>query len=183
MSAPAHPRLTLAEWVVLCLVCEAPSHGFALVRMLADDGELGQVWRVPKPVIYRALQRLETEKLLVTVDIQPSHEGPDRTLVDATRAGRKAAKAWLARPASHTRDIRSELLIKLALLDRADEDPGPLLEAQREQLVPVSDALHQRLISATGFERTMILWRSETVAATLRFLDAMRGRTASAQGR
>lgn len=44
-----YARLSLAEWVVLCLVCEAPSHGFALVRMLADDGELGQVLRVPKP--------------------------------------------------------------------------------------------------------------------------------------
>ena len=183
MPALALPRLSLAEWVVLCLVCEAPSHGFALVRVLAVDGELGQVWRVPKPVIYRALQRLEMESLVVTVDIQPSHAGPDRTLVEATSAGRKAARAWLARPASHNRDIRSELLIKLALLDRAGEDPGLLLAAQREQLLPVSEALHQRLASATGFERTIVLWRSETVAATLRFLDALSDRTANAQGR
>lgn len=30
MAASAQPRLSLAEWLVLCLVVEAPSHGFAL---------------------------------------------------------------------------------------------------------------------------------------------------------
>jgi hypothetical protein len=45
---------------------------------------------------------------------------------------------WLTRPVEHTRDVRSELLVKLALLDRAGKDPQPLLAAQREQLVPVA---------------------------------------------
>ena len=27
MSGPSHPRLSLAEWLVLCLISEAPSHG------------------------------------------------------------------------------------------------------------------------------------------------------------
>jgi DNA-binding PadR family transcriptional regulator len=174
MGAANLPRLSLAEWLVLCLLCEAPSHGFALTRVLAGEGELGQVWRVPKPVIYRALQRLESTGLAATVEVQPSTEGPARSLVDATRAGRKASAAWLASPVSHNRDIRSELLVKLALLDRAGCDPAPLLDAQRDKLQPVAQALETRLAAATGFERTVTLWRCETVAATLRFLDAMR---------
>jgi hypothetical protein len=28
--------------------------------------------------------------------------------------------------------------------------------------------------AATGFDRTLVLWRSETISATLRFLEAMR---------
>ncbi len=180
MPSQGLPRLSLAEWLVLCLLCEAPSHGFALTRLLAGDGELGQVWRVPKPVIYRALQRLEAMGLAVTVEVQPSTEGPARSLIDATNVGRKAAAGWLASPVSHNRDIRSELLVKLALLDRAGADPAPLLDAQRDKLQPVAEALEARLAEATGFERTVTLWRCETVAATLRFLDAMREPAAAA---
>jgi DNA-binding PadR family transcriptional regulator len=171
-SAP-EPSLSLAEWVVLCLVCEKPLHGFALARLLGQDGSLGQVWRVPKPVIYRALQRLEQLGLVATTE-QPSNQGPVRSLVDATSAGRELASAWLTRPAGHNRDVRSELLVKLAILDRSGADPAPLLEAQHEQLIPVASALQDRLAGATGFDRTLILWRGETVSATLRFLDALR---------
>ncbi len=174
MPGPAQPRLSLAEWLVLCLVCEAPTHGFALARMLAGDGELGQVWRVPKPVVYRALQRLEAMELVATIEVQPSSVGPARSLVDVTKAGRRAAEAWLTRPVSHNRDIRSELLVKLALLDRAGADPAPLLDAQRDKLQPVNEALRTRLAEASGFDRTVSLWRCENMAATLRFLEAMR---------
>jgi DNA-binding PadR family transcriptional regulator len=165
--------LSLAEWLVLCLVCEEPRHGFALARILGPDGSMGQIWRVPKPVIYRALQRLELLGLVQTAEQQPSTQGPVRSLIGATRAGRKAAAGWLTRPVEHTRDVRSELLGKLALLDRAGKDPQPLLEAQREQLLPLASALHDRLATASGFDRTLTLWRYETVSATVRFLDAM----------
>jgi hypothetical protein len=43
-------------------------------------------------------------------------------------------------PAGHPRDIRSELLVKLALLDRAGADLRDLLWAQRGQLTPFADA-------------------------------------------
>ena len=89
MSAPSQPRLSLAEWLVLCLISEAPSHGFALARTLSADGELGKIWRVPKPVIYRALQRLEVAGLVATVELQPSSSGPsDRSSTPPELAGR-----------------------------------------------------------------------------------------------
>ena len=81
----------------------------------------------------------------------------------------------MAGQAGHNRDVRSELLAKLALLDRAGTDPRPLLDAQREQLQPVAAALRERLASATGFERTIAAWRWETLSATLRFLDVLSG--------
>jgi DNA-binding PadR family transcriptional regulator len=165
--------LSLAEWLALCLVCEEPRHGFALARILGREGRLGQIWRVPKPVVYRALQRLELLGLVQIAEQQPSSHGPVRSLIEATGAGRTAAADWLTRPVAHTRDVRSELLVKLALLDRTGTDPQPLLEAQREQLIPVADALHQRLAAASGFDRTLALWRYETVSATVRFLDAL----------
>jgi DNA-binding PadR family transcriptional regulator len=173
MPASPEPSLSLAEWLVLCLVCEQPVHGFAIARMLGPEGSMGQVWRVPKPVVYRALQRLEHLALLQTTEQQPSTQGPVRSLVAATRAGQEAAAAWLTRPAGHNRDVRSELLVKLALLDRSGADPQLLLDEQRKQLVPVARALQDRLTAAAGFDRTLALWRCETVSATLRFLDAL----------
>jgi DNA-binding PadR family transcriptional regulator len=173
MYAEADPTLSLAEWLALCLICEQATHGFALAALLGAEGEMGRVWRVPKPVVYRALQRLEHLGLVRTTEQQPSSHGPVRSLVDATQAGRDLAAGWLRRPAGHNRDVRSELLVKLALLARIDGDPQPLLAAQREQLIPVSRALQDRLDAATGFDRTLVLWRCETMAATLRFLDAL----------
>jgi DNA-binding PadR family transcriptional regulator len=179
MAMPGERSMSLAEWLVLCLVCEQPRHGFAIARLVGAEGSMGQVWRVPKPVVYRALQRLEQFGLVRTAEQQASSQGPVRSLIDATPAGRDAARGWQTRPVSHTRDVRSELLVKLALLDRAGADPQPLLDAQREHLAPVADALRGRLDDAAGFDRTLILWRYETVSATIRFLDALRARASA----
>jgi DNA-binding PadR family transcriptional regulator len=172
MSPPEERSLSLAEWLVLCLVCEEPRHGFAIARLLDSDGSLGQVWRVPKPVIYRSLQRLERLGMVRTAEQQASNQGPVRSLVDATPVGRDAASAWLVKPVWHNREVRSELLVKLALLDRVGRDPQPLLTAQRDHLAPLADGLRDRLDAVSGFERTLALWRYETVSATVRFLDA-----------
>jgi DNA-binding PadR family transcriptional regulator len=173
MPDAGEPALSLSEWLVLCLICEKPTHGNAIAALLAPGGGLGQVWRVHKAVIYRAMERLEQLGLVRTVGQQPSTQGPVRSLVDAAPAGQSAASAWLTRPVTHARDIRSELLVKLALLDRAGADSGELLLAQREQLAPIAEALADRLQMATGFDRTVALWRHETITATLRFLDAL----------
>jgi PadR family transcriptional regulator AphA len=172
-AGAGEPTLSLSEWLVLCLVCEECRHGFAITRLLDSEGSMGRIWRVPKPVVYRGLQRLEQLGLVRSAQLQPSSFGPAKLPVDATAAGRALAADWLSRPASHNRDVRSELLVKLALLDRSGGNPRPLLDAQREQLIPVAKALAGRLATASGFDRTLILWRSETVTATLRFLDAM----------
>jgi PadR family transcriptional regulator AphA len=173
---PGHgePTLSLAEWLVLCLVCEEPRHGFAIARLLDSNGSLGRIWRVPKPVVYRSVQRLEQLGLVRSAELQPSSQGPAKSPIDPTAAGRRLAAAWLDRPAGHNRDVRSELLAKLALIDRAGGNPVKLLDAQSDQLKPVARALQDRLATASGFDRTLVLWRCETVSATLRFLDALR---------
>ena len=65
------------------------------------------------------------------------------------------------------------MLVKLALLDRSGTDPHDLLVAQRALLAPAAEAMPDRIAAAPGFERTLLRWRYETLAATLRFLDAM----------
>ena len=93
--------------------------------------------------------------------------------VEATDAGQEAARSWQQQPVQHMRDIRSELLVKLALLNRSGTDPHDLLTAQRAQLLPIADSLRDRIAPVTGFDRTLLLWRYETASATIRFLDAL----------
>ena len=168
------PGLSLAEWLVLCLASEGPTHCFAIAGLLAEDGSLGRVWHVRKAVVYRAAQRLEQLGLIVMASgKQPSRLGPARIPLWATPEGRQAAEGWLRQPACHARDVRSELLMKLALLDRAGGDPRELLRAQRRQLAPMADALVGQIPVTTGFDQVLMQWRHESVLATLRFLDAL----------
>jgi DNA-binding PadR family transcriptional regulator len=157
------PGLSLAEWLVLCLVSQEPVHGFALAAWLAPDGD----------VVYRAAQRLERLGLITAEDRQYSRLGPPRSRLSATPEGERAAQGWLRQPAAHPRDVRSELLLKLALLSRAGADPGDLLRAQRRQLIPVAEGLAAQLRTATGFDQALARWRHESASATLRFLDTL----------
>jgi len=166
-------RLSLAEWLVLCLVREEPTYGLVLVGLLARHGRLGQVWSVPKAVVYRALQRLETLGLIQTIGEQRTSQGPVRSLYQATPAGEAAVRGWLSTPVEHPRDVRSELMVKLALLDRSGTDSRDLLRAQLAALLPVAAALDDRLRATTGFEHTLVLWRHEAMTATVRFLEAL----------
>lgn len=178
MKVRDEPRLSLSEWVVLCLVCEQPTHGFPVVALLARDGDLGQIWHVQKAVVYRAMDRLELLGYIRTIGKEHSRLGPEKSLSEATQDGQRAAKAWLGRPVDHPRDVRSELLIKLALRDRCGVGASELLRRQQARFEPIAAVLSDRLQAATGFERTLALWRSESISATLRFLEAT-GQSAS----
>lgn len=173
MARSAEASLSLAEWVVLCLVAEGTTHGFAVAALAGPDGDVGRVWRLPRPVVYRALGRLRDAGLITESGVERSTYGPARTLVEATPDGAAAARRWLTRPVAHVRDVRSELLVKLALLDRAGIDPAGLLTAQRRTLEPIVTALRDARDQADGFDRTLAAWRYETAVATVAFLDEM----------
>jgi DNA-binding PadR family transcriptional regulator len=166
----AGPSLSLAEWTVLTLISEHPTHGFAIARLTAPDGELGRVWHVPRPVIYRTIGRLEEAGLVAPQTVEPGR-GPQRTIYAATPVGRKAAAAWLDTPVEHIRDVRSQLLIKLALLDRAGTDPSSLLRRQKAILQPITSAISAERPQRKGFDATLHAWRRATAAAALSFLE------------
>lgn len=165
------PALSLTEWLVLCLVAEGATHGFAVATVTSPEGELGQVWRIRRPLVYRALQRLRDLGLVSEAGTESTPHGPARTLVQVTAAGDAAARWWLAQPVGHIRDVRSELMIKFALLDRAGVDASALIATQRKAVEPIVEALRARRDEAGGFDRTLAGWRYEMAAATLTFLD------------
>jgi len=102
----AGPSLSATEWTVLALISEHPTHGFAIAQLTAPDGELGRIWQIPRPVIYRSIGRLEEAELVAPQAVEPGR-GPQRTIYAVTPAGRRAAAAWLDTPVDHIRDVRS----------------------------------------------------------------------------
>ncbi|MGH3471675.1 MAG: PadR family transcriptional regulator [Nocardioidaceae bacterium] len=165
--------LSPGEWAVLGVVAEGPTHGFAVAQLLAEDGSLGRVWTVPRPLVYQALNKLLDQGLIAQQATERSHVGPSRRIVTVTTGGRRVLRRWLATPVEHVRDIRSLLLLRLALLDRAGTDPRPLLEAQRTRLEPQRAALEQQLDRNDGFERVLAQWRLASSHATLEFIEAI----------
>lgn len=165
--------LSLTEGLVLCLVRERPTYGLVLAGLLAPDGSLGRIWSVPKAMVYYALQQLELIHLIRMSKEQRTSRGPARSIYKITARGQLAAQTWLGQPVGHVRDVRSELMVKLALNDRAGVDSRPLVRAQLAELGPVASALADRLGAATGFEHTLVLWRHEAMTATMQFLTLL----------
>lgn len=166
------PEMSLPEWLVLTILSQQPTHGFAVAQLTATGGDLGRVWQVPKAVVYRAIGRLLDAGLITAEGTEPG-QGPQRTVYAATADGRDAAARWLHAPVEHIRQIRSELLLKLALLDRAGENPVPLLQAQRTVLEPLVTALEVRRANSAGFDSTLLAWRRSNAVAALDFIDTI----------
>lgn len=169
----ARDQLTAAEWALLALLSEQPTHGFALARVMSPDGEVGQVCALRRPLVYRALETLERMGLVRPVSTLPSSSGPQRTIFEATPAGRHAQSEWLSKPVEHVRDARSLLMLKLLFLARREADLEPLLVAQRDQFFVRAESLSGAAEKADGFDRVLLLWRLESTAAVIRFTETM----------
>ena len=161
----------LPEWTVLAVISQQPTHGFAVAQLTTPDGELGRVWQIPRPVIYRAIGRLAEAGLIAGQGTEPG-QGPQRTIYAATAAGSQAVRTWLDTPVEHVRDIRSHLLLKLALLHRRGSDPRDLIRRQRAALERIAQAIgNDSPRPQDSFETVLLAWRRANAAAAITFLD------------
>ena len=163
----AATELSLAEQVCLALVNQGVTHGWAIGSLLAGDGDIGRVWSLSRPLTYRAIDGLATRRLIKRSDHE-SARGRDRVMLTPTRAGRLESDRWLAEPVEHLRDVRTVLLTKLTLRERAGLENRSLLKLQRQRLVPTLD----RLTSSSPNDDLVDVWRGESARAVRRFLDS-----------
>jgi PadR family transcriptional regulator AphA len=173
VKADPDAGLLPGEWAVLGLLCQSPAHGFAVARRLAAGGDLGMVWTMGRPRVYRAISDLANRGFIEPIGEAASERGPTRVVYAATASGRAAFRRWLETPVDHVRDVRSDLLLKLALIDAANGSPRALLEAQRVRLVPVLERLEETeaRAGAAGFERTLLRYRVASARGVLAFID------------
>jgi DNA-binding PadR family transcriptional regulator len=183
--ARAMPRprdeLTAGEWAVLALLAEAPTHGFAIARAMAPEGEVGKIWSVRRPLVYRAVDTLTGLGLVRPAGTVRSRSGPQRTVLEATPNGKRALTRWLRQPVVHVRDARSLLMLKLLFLTRREADLEPLLNAQRSHFAKLAERLTAAADDAEGFDRALLLWRLESTTAAIRFVETMLGEPARAR--
>ena len=174
-------ELTAGEWAVLAVLAEEPTHGFAIARAMAPEGEVGRVWSVRRPLVYRAVETLTAMGLVRPAATVPSRSGPQRTVLEATPSGKRALTRWLRQPVAHVRDARSLLMLKLLFLTRRDAELEPLLSAQRAHFAKLAERLSGAAEAAEGFDRALLLWRLESTAAAIRFAETMLGEPARAR--
>jgi DNA-binding PadR family transcriptional regulator len=166
-------ELSVGEWAVLGLLAEGPSHGFALARALAPDGDVGRVWSLRRPLAYRTIDVLRRRGLVAPIGTEDSDAGPQRVFVEATATGARRLEAWLWQPIEHVRDMRAQPMLKLLFLARRGGDPRPLLEAQRLTFQEIAIELRGPLEGQEGFTRTLLAWRLESTSGALRFVEGL----------
>jgi PadR family transcriptional regulator AphA len=101
--------------------------------------------------------------------VEPGIAGGPRTVLAATPAGTRALRAWLRTPVQHLRDVRSELLLKLALAERPGVDREPLVAAQRTAFAPIFAAM----AAEPEPDDPVARWRHEHARAVERFLAGL----------
>lgn len=161
--------LSATDHVVLAVLAEAPSHGFALAQQLSSTSDLGRIFTVRRPLVYRALNRLVEHDLATPGRREPSTAGPQRRIHIASPNGRRINTDWLSEPVRHVRDVRTQLLVKLRLLDRSELSNEQLVHSQRLELNETLEQLIAR--GATG--DAVDQWRMHSATATLRFLNSL----------
>ena len=165
--------LAAGEWAVLAVLAERPAHGFAVARAMAPDGEIGKVWSLRRPLVYRAIHVLCDAGLARPTGTVASGSGPRRTVLEVTPAGRAALRRWLWNPVDHVRDARSLLLLKLLFITRSGRDPRQLLSGQRGRFEALAERLTAAAGTAEGFDAVLVRWRLESTTAAIRFLDGL----------
>ncbi|MDO8186078.1 helix-turn-helix transcriptional regulator [Conexibacter sp. JD483] len=173
-------ELSSGEWAVLALLCERPAHGYAIAAAMGPEGEIGQIWALGQPLTYRALQVLQRLELVVVAGEKAGVGAPRRTELKATGKARRAVAAWLVEPVQRPRDLRSQLLLKLAFLRRLGSSPAPLLRAQREVLERRLAELVEEQERASETLADVLRWRAISAEAGLRFVDELLAREAGA---
>jgi DNA-binding PadR family transcriptional regulator len=156
---------------VLALLCERPAHGWALARQLSATGELGSIWSLGRPLVYRSLEILEERGLIVPCGNEPGARGPNRTIFRATPAGHTAVAEWLSEPVERVREGRSLLLLKLVFAQRTCVDPRPMLLAQHDAIAATIDSLEERVGETAGTDAILLRFRLESSRGVQRFIE------------
>lgn len=158
---------------MLALLCERPTHGWALASQLGPSGELGSIWSLGRPLVYRSLDILEQRGLIEPAGHEPGARGPNRTIFRASEAGVAAVNEWLGEPVEHVREGRSVLLLKLVFAERRGHDPRPMLTAQHEAILAAIESLEARILASPGSDGILLRFRLESTRAVLRFIEGI----------
>ena len=118
------------EYILLGLIRDEPSHGYALFDKLRNTAELSLIWQVKRSKLYYLLDKLESEGYLTSF---LSKEGPypERNVYQITTKGTEGLELWLYSPVLSSRYVRLAFLSKLYFAIRENKEKAlELIAAQ-----------------------------------------------------
>jgi DNA-binding PadR family transcriptional regulator len=163
------PTLSINEWAVLGVLVDRARHGYDIAAELQPGTPIGDVWRLTRQLVYRALERLVALELAEPQRTEPSAAGPPRTIHGVTDRGRATLDAWLVAPVAHVRDVRTAFLLKLLISERLGRGTAELVRAQRAAFVDILD----RLAVEPPHTDVVALWRHHSAVAVANFLATL----------
>lgn len=120
------------EYILLGLIREEPTHGYALFEKLRNNPELSLIWQVKRSKLYYLLDKLETEGYLTSF-ISKEGPYPERNVYQITSKGSEILEQWLYSPVLSSRYVRLAFLSKLYFAIREDKEKAiQLISAQKE---------------------------------------------------
>ncbi len=127
---------------ILGFLGRGPMTGYDLkTRWL--DGPASHFWTADQAQVYRTLDRLEREGVVVS-EIVEQRGRPDRIVYSITPSGRESMLDWLVEP-HHPPPVRDPFLMQLFFSsDLSDEDVLEILVSARSTLQERLDALRDR---------------------------------------
>lgn len=135
--------LTPAEYAVLGLLRERPTHGYELKRQFVGESGLARVCPIEPAMVYAILRSLSGLELIDgTWDDSTS---PRRSVYSVTDRGAQVFERWLRRPVARIREVRLDFMVKMYFALREDRQLArDLLEAQIDVVkVYAKDASHE----------------------------------------
>jgi DNA-binding PadR family transcriptional regulator len=120
------------EYILLGLIKEEPTHGYALFEKLRNNPELSLIWQVKRSKLYYLLDKLETDGYL-TSSLSKEGSYPERNVYQITAKGSELLEQWLYSPVLSTRYVRLAFLSKLYFAIRENREKAvELISAQIE---------------------------------------------------
>lgn len=170
--------LSAAQYAMLGLLHDQPTHGYELQRAFGATGDLADVAPIGQPALYGALKDLLARGLIAGSE---GREGarPLRTTYALTAEGDRLLADWLGDPVKRLRQVRLDFLLKVYFARRRGVRPvRALVDAQIRVCHDYLARLEERAASLSPDDFAYLVMESRTTAArsTLDWLHAYRRR-------
>lgn len=117
---------------VLSLLIEQPQHPYRIQQLIKQRGKDRVVNVQQRASLYKTIDRLRRDGLIVVREVAQSAQFPERTVYEATEAGRASARTWMREMLTKPRADFPDFTAAVAHLPLLE--PGEAVECLLERL-------------------------------------------------
>ncbi|MEU6670397.1 PadR family transcriptional regulator [Streptomyces sp. NPDC046727] len=127
---------------VMAALLEGEASGYDLAKEF--DASVANFWMATPQQLYRELERMEGEGLIVARVVEQERR-PNKRLFSLTEAGMAAVRAYVAEPPGRPTAIRDELMVKVQCADVGDIEAVRAAITERGEWAAAKLARYERL--------------------------------------